>query len=60
MATIMIPAVETFYESFGFVPKDQVMKLSAIKQRNQLTKQTCMAYHRAASLLLAIGFFGRD
>lgn len=32
------------------------MKLTAIKQRNQLTKQTCMSYHKVASLFLALVF----
>lgn len=35
------------------------MKLTAIKQINQLTKQTCMAYRRTTTLLLAMCFLGQ-
>ena len=36
----MIPATETFGTPFGLVAKDQVEKLSTVKQSNQLTEQT--------------------
>jgi len=52
----MVPAVKIFGKPLGFMTKDQIMKLTAIKQSNQLTKQACVSYHRVASLLLALGF----
>jgi hypothetical protein len=52
----MIPGVKPFTVTFSLVTKDEIMKLSAIEQSNQLTKQTRMPYHLSASLFLAIGF----
>ena len=49
----MIPAVKALAVSFCFMVKDQIMKFTSIKYRNQLTKQTCKSYDCAASLFLA-------
>jgi hypothetical protein len=46
----MIPAAEAFGMSLGLMMKDQVEKLSTMKQSHQLTEQTCLSYHRFASL----------
>jgi hypothetical protein len=55
----MIPAGKAFGVPLGLMPKDQIGKLSSMKQRNQLTEQARMAYHLFASLLLANGFLSR-
>jgi hypothetical protein len=52
----VIPAQKAFTVTFGFVMENETMKLTAIKQSHQLTEKTRLSYHRAASLLLAIGF----
>jgi hypothetical protein len=55
----MIPTAKAFSIPLGLVTKNQIVKMSAMKQTNQLTEQARMAYHLFASLLLANGFLSR-
>jgi len=53
----MTPAAETFGTPFGLMSINQAEKLSTMKQSYQLTEQTCLSYHRFASLFwLTVSF----
>jgi hypothetical protein len=52
----MIPTAEAFGVALGLMPKNQIKKVTSMKQSYQLTEQACMSYHRFTSLLLANGF----